>query len=739
MKQWICADMTLEDRFCPVFQKEFDLALPVKSAILEICGLGLYDLRVNGQAPDDTLLNPGLTQYSVSVKYRRYELASLLRPGRNTLHVELGHGFFNENGGVWNWQTAAWRSVPRLSAELTLTFPDSSKQSLCTDESWLYTKDGPTVFNSVYAGETHDFRLRTPLWKKSIPCDPPMGKPSLQQEPFIRKTEEYRPVSVEKTGKLRYLITSPETVTGWARIRFSVPCTEGTEITVTYGEQIAGSELLKCGKGYTSECSEWFPYVLQQDKCISGGEAFEFEPKFTYKGFRYLEVDGYEGPLTADDIRLFRVANDVREYTRFSCSDERLNRLHAMMTRTLKNNFQFRPTDTPIWEKNGWLGDANCALGCMVNDFDMEGYLRIFEDLMADCFREFGDVPVMVPSAAWYTENTPVWNTIFIFAAEYLLTRYESYDYVRSLYPLLQAFAQKDIGDISALGWIWDRPSLADWVSPSMDETTVEAADSEGPQICATGFVYGALRSMLRIGSMLGLEEDKTYTAAMEKIAAAFECRFWNEESGEYRTSAFKPVCGRTEYRQTSNLVPLWFGLVPQDRIPRVIRGVAEDIVRKGTHLDTGCVGTRFLLPLLADNGYTELAMQLLSCRTYPSWGYWMELGADTMWEAWEPAARSRDHYFLGTADEFLLTHLAGIRSVNCAEHLCEIRPFTDCGLERVSAETDTKYGLLCVSWTADEKGHCRIELSVPDGLTAHFVWNTREELLPGGHYHFES
>ena len=729
---WICADMTPEDRFCPVFKKEFILTAPVKKAVCKVCGLGFFELRVNGLAPDDTYLNPALTQYSQTVKYREFDLTRLLRAGQNEITAELGHGFYNEHSGVWNWQIADWRDVPKLQLELTAEGEDGTVCRVESDESWLCTRQVSTVFNSLYAGETRDFREKAAVWEPVKPACAPAGKLVLQKEPFIRKTGEFSPVSIRKTGPSRLLIEAPETLTGWAAVRFSAPPAEGKEITLTYGEILDGDELVKCGKGFSSECSEWYAYVLQRDTVISGGKPFTFEPKFSYKGFRYIEIEGYDGPLACGDVTLWRVANDVNEAGHFSSSDGDLNVIHEMMVRTMVNNFQFRPTDTPIWEKNGWLGDANCALGCMMNDFDMTNYLRDFIDLMADCQKDLGLVPIMVPAARWGDDNTPVWNSVFVFGAEYLLTRCEQYDYVRALYPALVRYTETNLKDIADQGWAWSRPNLSDWVSPTGIESYKEAADSEGPGICATGFVYGALKAMIHIERMLGLTPDARWEEACRKIYDAFNARFWNEADRLYATGKFNPIGRRTAYRQTSQLVPLWFGLVPDDRIEALVQGIAEDVRKKGDHPDTGCIGTRMILPILTDHGYGDLAMRIIKNPTYPSWLYFARQGGDTMWEHWEPTTRSRDHYFLGTADEYLFTHLAGIRNISCPDGVCEIAPFLNCGPNHVSAAVPTAKGEVRVEWTRDGSD-CTLRITVPRGLTASLSLPKEKQFLPFG------
>ncbi len=722
---WIGADMSVNERYAPIFKKEIVIKEHVKNASVSICGLGLFELRINGILPDDTLLNPAHTQYSSSVLYRTFDITKFIACGINTVTVELGNGFFNENSGVWNWQKASWRSAPKFIAEIEINYFDGSSEKIATDTTWLITKDGPTVENSIYQGEVFDSRRTedTFVWKNAVSVNPPSGKLKKQEMPPIRRIAYMVPEKISSVGS-SYIIVSPEMTTGWISLRLNVP--EAACVTITYGEQLTdGGYVQKIGK-HEGRDGDWWPdCYLQQDIFIGNGKTVVFEPKFSYKGFKYVQIDNYCGELCEDNITIYRIANDVPMRSEFKCSDELINKLHYLMVRTLRNNFQGKPTDTPVWEKNGWLGDASCALETMMYNFDMSSYLESFINTMADCFFEYGDVPVMVPTADWSTANSPVWNTVFVFGVKALCDYCGNIEYAKKIYPVLKVFAEKDIEEIRQKDWVWHSSELADWVSPMGNENSmINPGSSEGAEICATAYIYKMLRCMEQLARLTSNDDDiSNYSSAADCIYHAFNNKFFNEEKGIYETSVWTQKGERNrEYRQTSNLLPLAFGMVPEDNRKTVTDNLIKNIISRNYRLDTGCIGTKYILPVLIDSGYTYIAEKILTNTSYPSWGYWIKNGSDTAWECWENTTRSKNHYFLGTYDEALFSHIAGVRDVKNGFKTFTVKPNLDSTIKNLEVAIDSPCGKIISSWKTDEKGKKTVYIKVPKDCVAKII-----------------
>lgn len=729
---WISADMTVEDRFAPLFKKEFDLTESVKDARIFICGLGLFELKINGELPDDTVLNPPHSQYTQTVFYREFDISRFLKEGINTVTVELGHSFFNETTDVWNWDEASWRSTPKLIADIEI-----DGKAIVTDESWLVTKDSNTTANSIYYGETFDARCKDFIWQNAVKVDAPKGTLKKHTEPFMRRINEFAPESITRLDNGNIIIKAPEMITGWAKIRIDAP--KDKAVSIIYGEKLTDDgNILKIG-GNQGRDGHWWPLdFIQKDTFISDGTPAAFEPKFSYKGFQYIQIENHEKDISADDITLYRIANDVKTIGSFECSDELINKMHALMRRTLLNNFQWKPTDTPVFEKNGWLGDANCALETMLYNFDMSSYMKQFVELMDDCFRDFDKVPVIVPTQGWGVGNSPVWNTIFVFATEAMINFYGNTEFAEKLYPDLRKFALDDIRDIESFGGTWRERELSDWLAPSNDEFSEMICDpSEGAEICCTAYVYAMLKSMARISAILNNGDEDEYLSQAEKIRKAFNAKFYNEDKQIYETSVWNPKGNRRQYRQTSNLLPLSFGMVDEENKAAVIKNLFDDIVTHDYHLDTGCTGTKHFLPVLFNAGYADVAYKVLTQTTYPGWGYWIKSGSTSAWEAWEPSSRSLDHYFLGTYDEALYSHIAGIRDIRDGYKRFTVAPETDCGMQWAKAKINSPLGIIRSEWKK-ENGKTLIEIEIPEGATAEIrIKDIVNEIRGGGIYKY--
>ena len=734
---WVSTDMTVEERFAPIFKKDFTISKDIKDAKIFISGLGLFELKINGKLPDDTLLNPPHSQYTQTVFYRVFDITDSIKNGENCITAEVGNSFYNETTHVWKWEQAVWRSVPKVIADIEITYADGTREVLPTDESWLVTKDGPTTANSIYYGETYDARRKAFDWVNAIRADAPTGELKEHVEPFIRRINEFKPKSITRLDNGNLIVEAPEMITGWAKIRLNAPKDE--KVTITYGEKLTDDgNLLRVG-GNQGRDGHWWPLdYIQKDSFISDGSPALFEPKFSYKGFLYIEIENHAESLTADDITLYRIANDVETSGSFDCSDELVNKLHALMRRTLLNNFQWKPTDTPVFEKNGWLGDANCALETMMYNFDMSSYMAQFVELMDDCFKDYGTVPVIVPTSEWGVENSPVWNTIYVFATKALIDFCGNTDVAKKLYPHLREFALADIRDIEGFGGTWRVRELSDWVAPSCDEFSEMICDpSEGAEICCTAYIYAMLRSMAQISEILGKGDEEEYLAHAEKIRKNFNNKFYNAEKQIYETTHWDPKGNRRQYRQTSNLLPLSYGMVDEENKDAVIRNLVDDIVSHGYHLDTGCTGTKHLLPVLFNTGHADVAYKVLTQTTYPSWGYWIEKGSTSAWECWEQSTRSLDHYFLGTFDEILYSHIAGIRDIRNGYNTFTVAPETECGMQWAKATLNTPKGTVRCDW--EKKGDkTEIEIEIPDGATAIIkLKNGFEETKSSGIYKY--
>lgn len=726
------------DRAAVLLRKEFKTKADITEATVYMSGIGYSILSINGKLADDCFLDPCNTQYNKMVLYRTFDVTSLLKAsGDNAIAVELGNGFYKEEGGVWNWGTAEWKDDPKLLFYMIIRYADGSTETVVSDTSWKATTDGPITFNSIYYGEFYDARkemtgwneagFNDSAWKGAVKAKAPAGVLECQLEEPVRRTdEEFKIKDIKKLPDGSYVIYCPEMVAGWIKLNIR-GAKAGDTITITYSEKLNrdGSVQKLGGDGVNGN---WWPerYIMTDKYIAKGGESESFEPKFSYKGFQYIQIWGYPGELKAEDIVIYRVMNDVEITGKFEASNELINKLHEMMLTTLQNNLQGKPTDTPVWEKNGWLGDFNVGQLSANYNFDMRLMTENFIEIMEDCFEQYNLVPPMVPTAGWNTSQNYVWNTLYVLGVAEMYKEYGTLEYVREQYETMKRYATLASRDIARTGWVCSDGQLGDWVSPmgKNPNAPYNESPSEGSGIVGTAMLYMMYGELSDMAELLGETADvKTYRGYMEKIYEGFNKKFYNKEKGYYETKVWNQLGTRTRYRQTSNIMPLAAGLVPEEYRESVIKSLIDDIHSKDDHLDTGCVGSKFILPVLSELGYADLAYTIATQVTYPSWGFMIEQGSTSLWEMWETTSRSLDHYFLGTYEEWFYSHLAGITDMNNGFETFTIKPYVVGDLTYVTCAMNTVRGLLESSWTKAEDGTVTMKVTVPFGSTATVVF----------------
>ena len=726
--KWISAEPTLSERgsrYAPIFIKKFNLSAFAKSATANICGLGYFTLKINGKPIDDSLLNPFPSQFDMRVLYRMFDVTTLLNLGENTIEIELGNSFWNDPIHVWWWDEANWRDVPKLLFNLEIERADNSTESIVSDDSWLCTTDGPTYANSVYYGDYYDNRkkLSKAAWKPAALTSAPAGKLCEQKKAPIRKVESFKAESVTELSQGVYLVKSAKMTSGWAKLS-NINEAEGTEITLRYAQILdSGGSLKKYGSP-DGALPDWYPDgYLQCDKYICDGSCNEsFEPKYSPKGFLYIQIEGLSSPPKCEDIEIYRISNDVRKVGHFNCSNDMFNKLHQMMVDSCVDNYHGEHCD-PMLEKTGWLGDVNVSLDSLCYNFAMDETLPDFLDVMSDGLEKFGMIPIMVPTPGWGVNNWIVWNSVYVFGIERLVNYFGRMDIATEHYSTMREYTLQHIEIAKSNGWCHLDDQLADWVAP-MGGTDPTAQYNENPSegcgIIATAFLHGVLDVMSKLAKRLGKDGDAAeYDSAASKVYKAFNSKFYKPEVGYYETTAWNQIGERTKYRQTSNLVPLAFGLVPSEHVASVVDSIVADITAKDNHLDTGCVGTKYILPILCEHGHEELAYKIATQTTYPSWGHFFSKPDTGSWEMWEDTARSFDHYFLGTYDEWFFSHLAGIRDIKDGYKEFTVDPIFYDELDFVEASIETPFGMVSVKWERID-GEIKLDVSAPDECVVH-------------------
>jgi alpha-L-rhamnosidase len=705
----------------PLLRRELRLDEPVRSARLYISGLGHYEARINGLRVGDQVLDPGHTDYDDSVLYATHDVTRLLRRGANAVAVELGTGWYDVlTGNVWDWHRAPWKDHPKLRALLVVTHADGSQTTVGSDGSWR-TAEGPTRFDSVYAGETYDARAERPGWDRpgfdasgwdaAALVDAPAGELRGQAHEPIRVTETVRPVAVSEPRPGVYVFDMGVQISGWSRLRVRGPA--GTEVELFHGERLDEDGLV------TIPQYQIFHQLDQgqTDRYVLSGDGEEvWEPRFTYKGFRYVQVTGLPGRPRHDTVVGRRVHNDVRSIGSFESGAPLLDRIRGNVRRALLNNHHHVPTDTPVYEKNGWTGDAQLTATTSAYEFDMPRFHTKWLTDIAESQLGDGEISDIVPTPGWSYEGAPGWDAVHGptpgWDAAYVLIPWWMYQHqgdrrilerhfagMRRYFDWLTSYADGHVLDVG----------LGDWVAPGGDPP-------EGPVLSSTAHSHLFATTLAQIADVLGdPAAAAAYRARAAEIRAAFDRAFWDEQAGFYRTRGYPGYSD--EYRQTSNVLAVAFGLVPEDRVQDVVDRLAADVRARGMHLDTGILGTRYLLPVLSEHGHADVAFAVATQRTYPSWGHWLERGQTALQEHWEDDTRSLNHHMFGSIGHWLYADLAGLAPAEPGWATVRVRPHVPAQLDHARASTETARGRAASSWRR-AGGRFELAAEIPPNAT---------------------
>lgn len=722
----------------PMLRKSFSLKDKVKNAKVYICGLGLFELKVNGELPDDSVLNPADTQYEDTVSYCAYDVTSLLKKGKNAVSVELGCGFYDLSSYISvGFAKGVWKDDPKLLLELHVEYEDGSKDVILSDESWRCYEDGPIRSDDIYCGETYDASKEVEGWtapdfddsgwKTARLADAPTGKLKFENMEPMRRVRSFTP-TVEKVGTDTWLVYCPEYCTGWARIAFP-EAKKGQMIQIRYFQREYERQ---AGLTLTPTAAGGVTYNLQSYIYRAKGVPGEvYEPKFSYAGYELIEISGYMGQLRPEDIVCYTVATDVEHIGTFSCGNELINKLHDAMVRTMVCNMQGKPTDTPIFEKLGWTGDYNGAIKTFNYNFDVSNFIAHFLHNLRDTAQPDGRINEYSPTGNLSRYFSPCWTQMYVNSIYAAWHENGQFSLIEEHYDYMCKNADYYIRVINGglEPWIWESTelgpasgsanALGDWASPhgSLSPTTKPA---EGGSLYNTAAVYRVMTEMAEMCAAMGdADAAAKYQDAAENIRANFNRVYYNEEKGYYETDYWNGSLTRTKYRQSLNLVPLHLGLTTPENHDIVVNNLIADIKKKADHADVGSVGAELILPVLSAEGYEELALQVLLQKDYPSWGAWIESGSNTCLEGWRTKLRSFCHYFLGTYDEWFYQNLGGIQNPRNGYETVVIRPEIYPELKFVSTGVDTVRGELCSSWEVDETGRLTVTVTVPIGTTA--------------------
>jgi alpha-L-rhamnosidase len=712
----------------PLLRRAFTLpAKKVASARLYVAGAGWPKLHLNGTIVGASALGGGYTAYDKRVLYYTYDVTDRVHPGANVLGAELGRGWYGvTDPDEWYFQQAPWHAEPALKAQLEVTFADGSRQTIASGEGWR-TISGPTLGDSIYRGERYDARLLPAGWDKADFADGKWGTASVVAGPKgqlraanlepIAPVETIAPVSLKEVKPGVWVYDFGRIFAGWATLDVAGPA--GRTVSMMTSERIDDSGMVVPASGLIDA-------QLQTDRYTLAGKGRErWEPSFSYHGFRYVQLEGFPGtPTPTPTLATLTgkvVHSAVAKTGSFASANPLLGEIDEAAVNTILNNMHGFQTDTPTYEKNGWTGDAQASSGAAARSVDVA---RVWSKWLADypdAQAASGELPEIVPSTPYYGyQDTPGWNAVWgpstpwdVAAMILPWELYQTYGDTRVLERMHDT--QRRLVDYTAT--VFKAPDyrragagfvLSEWSAPgSLDFFN---ARNGGVDSVTAAYFFQEANLLTQSSKVIGNTADAAkYAALAEDIRTAYNKRYWDDANGWYRTVDDKGVAGKP--LQTQNILALAFGMVPAGREQSVADAIAADVSARG--LQAGVYGTRYLLNLLSDYGYPDLAYKLATRTDEPSWGFWLANGNKTMLESWSLASRSRDHHYFGSIADWLRQRLAGLRPGAPGYRTVLVRPAIPAGLAWASATMATPQGEAKSAWKIED-GKLTLTATIP-------------------------
>jgi alpha-L-rhamnosidase len=736
-----------ELRPAPMLRRSFRVKKQVARARLYASGLAYAALTVNGRRISDRELEPAFTNYAKTVLYTTDDVTDAVRQGENVVAAELGSGHFDDAARTWDWgwEEAEWRATPRLRLDLRITYLDGSEEIVASDGSWKVSTDGPTRYDSYYLGETYDARHWVPGWDRPGFNDSAWPSARVVAGPAgAVRAETHEPIrvvgarapgtrSTPEPGIIVYDIG--QNLTGWAEVEVEAPA--GTPIEIFYSEKLASDGTA------TTDGNALVYGQLQTDYYVArGGVTETWRPRFTYKGFQYVQLSAPKrqplpAGVKASVIRVDVVHTSVASTSKLEISQPTLSRIHRNTSWAIQSNMHGIITDTPVYEKNGWTGDAQLTSGAASLLVDTERlYRKMFQD-MADAQTAQGEVPLLSPSNRNYgyvgkpafkptdcCGATPAWDAFWFVLPWESYRRYGDLRAVERTFPLMQKYL--DVWVPQWTGRDGDKyaytltSGLGDWLPPK-DVPTINA-------LVSSAFYARMARIAADVARALGDQASAAkYDVLFGKITTDFNARFLGKD-GVYREKPDEP------FLQTAQILPLAFDLVPAAQRTAVAERLASDIMTKHDgHAWVGVIGASYVLPVLTATGHADLALTVATKTDEPGWGYWTDtLGFTALGESWPADTRSRNHHFFGAIVQWFYEDLAGLRPLAPGYARIDINPQMPPGLDAVKATYESVRGQIVSAWRKTADG-VEVDVIVPPNARGRIHLPAAAEILETG------
>jgi hypothetical protein len=703
-------------------RKTFETSKPLEKAMVYVSGLGHYNLSLNGVQVSDDIFTPAWSDYDKTVYYNVYQLDNLLQKGENVIGICLGNGFYNTIG---NRYRKLWISFgpPTLFFEMRLYYADGTQTVIVSDDTWKYDLS-PLVFNDIYGGEDYDARLEQSGWNRSgfddkhwqpvVIQEPPSGILRAQQLTNVRSLEQYSAISITKIDT-SYILNMGQNLSGYPFIKLKGK--RGATIRLTVGE------LLDKATGKVSQKQSGAPHTYSYT--LKGEGVEEWRPEFAYYGFQYIQVDGADilpfeagGKPLILDIKSCFIYNSTHETGHFESSNDRFNRIHALIKNAVKSNMQTVFTDCPHREKLGWLEETHLNGPGLLYNWDLTQFFpKVMQD-MRDAQQPGGMIPAIAPEYVVFDmdmfRDSPEWGVASIMLPWLYYYYYGDNSLINNYFDIMSAYVNhmtsRSADYILSYG-------LGDWYD--YGEHAAGLPKNSPIEVSATAHYYYAAHWVSEAAQMLHkTAERKKYGELAVRIRQAFNNKYFNKETKQYATGS-----------QFCNAVALFMDLVEPQYRKDVLENLKADIRLHGDRLTTGDIGNRYLFRVLALNGENEAMYRMHNHDDVPGYGFQLKLGVTTLTEQWDPRrGNSWNHFMLGQIDEWFFRSLAGIEPSTPGFKAFTVQPQVVGDLTYVKANHETLYGNIAVEWKREET-HFSLSVKVPVNTCATVV-------LPDGSSH---
>lgn len=691
----------------PQFRKEITIEKEIKNATAYVCGLGHFDMYLNGDKVGNNFLDPGWTKYDKCALYVSFDIADMLRRGNNVVGVMLGNGFYNIPRERYLKMITSY-GAPKMKMKIEIEYTDGSVQHIITNPDWKVTQS-PITFSSIYGGEDYDANKEQTGWMNAGFNDQTWDTPVISDYKTTLISQRSAPLKVrDLIPTVRILQAADGSWVYDLGQNFSGVF----EVTIKGGGKRAvgfyPAELLNPDNSINQSASG-FPFYFTYTTRGSDNEIWQ--PQFTYYGFRYVQIEGAvpsgksnpENLPEIVDIVGLHTCNAAEEVGTFHCSNDMFNKIYHLIDWSMRSNMASVITDCPHREKLGWLEVVHLMQYSFQYRYNMA---RLYEKKMIDMRSTQtadGLIPDIAPELVEFEggfRDTPEWGSAFIICPWYVYRWYGDKRLIEDYYPDMQRYldylTSKANNHIIAYG-------LGDWYDIGPEHPGESQLTSKG--VTATAIYYYNVTIMREIARLLEKNEDaEKYEGLLIQIKKAFNDTFWNKSTKQYDRNS-----------QAANAIAVYMGLTTDDNKEQTLNNLVTDIRMRDNALTAGDVGYRYVLRSLEQNNASDIIFDMNCKYDVPGYGWQLAHGATSLTESWQAYGFvSNNHCMLGHLMEWLFGGLGGVRQAENSIAFKEItfRPEVVGDIRYTNLSYKSPYGVIKSDWEAgDDEFILRVEV----------------------------